>query len=1553
MRKWIKWIGIIFLIPIGLVLLLAILLYLPPVQNFAVKQATKYASEATGMQIGLERIRLSFPLDVTVNGIEVLTTPTDTLLTLQEISVRVNPLPLVRKIVSVESLHLEDAWINSGDFVKGMLIKGNIQELSARADYISLNNEEATLNSLDLSGANIALRIDSVSQDTDTTTTPLNWKIRIGDVDINRLAFDLNMPLDTLRMLAFINKGTIGNGLVDLGLSRYTVERFNLSDTNLSYDGDTLVAMAGLDPAHIAVTNLQADLRSIVYQDKDIEADIRTFSLEERSGLVVSSFTGSVKSDSIRIDVPQLNLKTPYSDIMLSANVPWSIIEENATGDISATVKASVGKTDVFTLVPDMPADFKRAFPTQPITVDASVNGSLEAMDIQELKAEIPGAIRLTASGKVGAVMDSVRRSADIQFQAVTQNMNFVMAYLPAAQREQFRIPSGIRLNGHASLKNQQLQANARITEDKANILLAAQYNMASEAYAADLKIDSLEPIHFMPHDSIMWVSAAIKAEGRGTDIYSPATWAEFSGSIDSVQYVNTTLADVTFSGSLKENKAHVELNSDNPAADINLMVDGTIQRDEVEGIVIIDADNIDLYALQLMDSTFTTSFQLFAEAKSDLKETNSVDVTIGNWQLLTAGQRVRPKVLTLLARTTPDTTRVSLHTGDLGVVLTGNAGLNSMIDQFSAIANDVNRQLTVDSTVNIAALRPSLPDMDLSIKAGRDNPIYNILQRSYISFTNISIYASTSPEDGIQMDAGVYAFARDTFLIDTIRAQIRPDTAGLLFSVDVIKNKYRQQIPFTAHVNGSLQNRYADAELLFKNHNNETGLLLGVRARKETEGYSFQLYPDRPVIAFNTFDLNPDNYVRFRSMSDIEADIRLTGNENASLWIHSTPSDGPYPELMVEIGQLNLGRLSEGLAMIPDMQGILSANVRYAPTTETFMVVADANIDDLYYEGGRVGEIMLNAVYLPLENSQHQFDVHMYHDRAEIATATALLQTNNINGSVDFATLPLAMANAFIPDNMAQMNGALNGNMTIEGSTSKPVLNGYMQLDTASVFIGMADTRLRFDDKRITVDNSLISFDKYNIYAANDNPFIIDGTVNMSDLSRMMADLRLTANNMQVLDARRTSESMVYGQLLMNFNSTIKGPFTGLTVRGDAQVLGGTDVTYVLTDSPLTVQDRMEGLVTFTSFTDTLTRQRRPVDQLPVSGIDMLMVLHIDPTVQFRVDITPDQSNYAEVEGGGDLSFQITRQGDMVLNGRYTFSEGIVNYSLPVVPLKEFKIHPDSYVQWDGEVLNPLINVVATERMRATINEDDASRRVNFDVGISVQDRLDNMQMSFIIDAVDDSSIRAELASLGEDERTRRAVYMMVTGTYLGTGSGSGGFNVGGAVGSFLAGEINNIAGDALKDVDIDIGFDSYDTGGGQTQNDLTFSFAKRFYNDRIRVSIGGRVSTGGNAQEAESFLDNFAAEYLLDPAGSRTVKFFYDKNYENILEGEVIETGVGLVLRKKVLRLRELFDFRKKKVQIVDDAIDDAEERVPRASINELETRPEPNEEEETNNE
>lgn len=202
--------------------------------------------------------------------------------------------------------------------------------------------------------------------------------------------------------------------------------------------------------------------------------------------------------------------------------------------------------------------------------------------------------------------------------------------------------------------------------------------------------------------------------------------------------------------------------------------------------------------------------------------------------------------------------------------------------------------------------------------------------------------------------------------------------------------------------------------------------------------------------------------------------------------------------------------------------------------------------------------------------------------------------------------------------------------------------------------------------------------------------------------------------------------------------------------------------------------------------------------------------------------------------------------------------------------------------------------------------------------MGVNITNQLENPGLAFILSAADDATVQEQLNSMSLEERGKLAVTMLVTGMYMAEGNSTGGFNVNNTLNSFLQSEISNVVG---KTMDINLGMETVDDGeSGNKRTDYNFQFAKRFWNNRFRIVIGGKVSTGNSAQQDETFIDNVSIEYRLDNSGTRYVRFFYDKNFDSILEGEITETGVGIVLRKKMTRLGELFIFKRREEDVTE---------------------------------
>ena len=1536
MKKWLKPVGWICLVPIALIALLSLLLYIPAIQDFSVRKAATYASEAMGMDIGIERIRLSFPLDLTIKNVTVVDAPADTLLSLRSLTVRIRALPLFRQHVLIDAIDLQGVTLNTGEMIEGMEVKGFLGKLHIKADHIDLGKETATFNAIDLSDTAITLILNDTTtteEEEDTTSTPINWAVALEEIRLDRVAFALQMPSDSLRLTAFIREAGLEEGRVDLGDERYTFDRFQLTDAAMTYDANYAAPAEGLDAAHIRLSKVNTLIEGLSYKGTEINAHIDHITAEERSGLALTTFKGRIQSEKGEIQVPELLLQTPYSEMRLTAGIPWSSLEEHPKGNLNASLNAYFGKEDLCIVAASLPEDFMNQYPESPMRLTVNVEGNMDDLRLTQGELTLPEAFQVNLSGRMEALMDSLRRSGEIQLDTRGGNLDFVLAMLPPEQRDQFAIPTDLQLSGIATIADQAYNANFLLTQDKGKIDLTAHYDPTALAYEVHLQVDSLEPTHFLPKDSLYWVTASLDAEGAGTDFFAPETWAKLTGTVSDIRYGTSSVSDVHLNGSLEKNKAKLDLHSDYPLAQMDLSLDAFLQKDNVQAKLNANVENADLYGMHFSTTPFSTSFQLAADVESDFNENNRVNMTLANWELNADERHIQPETLTLHARTDADTIGVTFHAGDMDLILNSDNGISGLTEKLTKVTDEMTAQLERDSTIDLNLLSPFLPDLSLNVQAGQENPIYRLLQLYNIAFQEISMSLSTSAKNGLRMDAFVSDLMMDTTKIDTIQMVIHQDSLGLTYSAEVFKNPYRHQFPFSAGLDGHLRHGTVSTRLQFKNGAGDTGLLLGVQADKEVSGAKIHLFPEEPILAFRPFQLNVDNHVTLRSLTDIAADVRLTGENNASLWIHSEKESTGQEGIRVELTDIDLGILSQAIDYLPKIEGLLNANLLYAASDSTFLATAEVGIDSLYYEDQRVGDLQLSASYLPQGGDAHQVDLHFLKDQEEVTTINALYATgetgDRIEGTFDLSHFPLDMANPFIPDNMAKMEGEMNAAIAINGSSENPQIEGSFQLDSVSIYVTDAGSSFRFDNKPIVIKDNRLTFNKYGIYAYNENPLVIDGSVDFSDLSRMTADLKLTADNMQVLNVKKNKESLVYGKLFTNLNATAQGAVDALDIRGDLQLLGGTNITYVLKDSPLTVEDRMSDMVTFTSFTDTLQYQKDQKQALPIGGMNMLMTIRIDEAVQANVALDEDGSNHIDLAGGGDLSFQYTAQGDMVLNGRYTLTGGTIKYALPVIPLKDFTIQEGSYVQWSGDAMDPTLNLTATERVRTSVTPSGESspRSINFDVGISLTERLENLGLQFTLDAPEDLTMQEELDSKGLEERSKLAVSMLVTGMYLGSDNeGKINLNMGNALSSFLQNEINNLAGNALKSVDISFGMETYDEAGESgtsSRTDYSFRFAKRFYNDRIRIVLGGRISTGEsvNDGQAQPFIDNIAVEYRLDSGGSRYVKLFHDKTYDSLLEGEITETGGGIVLRKKMLHLKELFNFKKKTTKTVSE--------------------------------
>ena len=555
------------LTPIVLFVILMILLYVPPVQNFIRKQATAIASDATGMNISVERIDLRFPLNLLVRGVQVVQSEADaadvqhpdTLLNLGSLNVSVQAWPLLQGRVEVNAITLQQVAVNSSNLLEGMHIKGTLGRFFLESHGIDLKKEDAILNNVELSNTHMQVMLaDTTETPKDSTETAVNWRIALHNLKLKNVSVDLQMPLDSMALGANIGDASIEDANLDLKRQFYGWRRFTLTESAVNYDSGMAAPVEGFDASHIALRDIRIGIDSVMACGRDMNAIIREFSMYDRSGLTVTSLTGRLFADSTLIRIPYLQLKTPHSDMDLTAQTYWKLVDIPTTGHLSARFNANIGKQDVLLFAGGLPETFKEAYPFRPLVIHAGTEGNLKQMQISRFTAELPGAFFLSGGGELWNLTDSLTRNGGLDFEMQTQDLNFLTGLTGVTPDGSIIVPDSMNLVARLGLDGPQCNAILKIKEGEGSLGLDAAYNLNTEVYHADLAIDALQLHHFLPKDSIYTLTARVTAKGQGVDVASHKTIARVEAKLDELQYARWNISGVDLDAGLKLSLIHI-----------------------------------------------------------------------------------------------------------------------------------------------------------------------------------------------------------------------------------------------------------------------------------------------------------------------------------------------------------------------------------------------------------------------------------------------------------------------------------------------------------------------------------------------------------------------------------------------------------------------------------------------------------------------------------------------------------------------------------------------------------------------------------------------------------------------------------------------------------------------------------------------------------------------------------------------------------------------------------------------------------------------------------
>lgn len=1565
-RRWHYFIALL-LAPIVLILLLMVAIYLPPVQRWAIGVASQQLEEAMGLKVEVGSVGLTPFLDLQLGEVVAVDAQRDTVLNARAFALDVAFWPLWRGQMDVETLRLEHTQLDSKALIPDVRLRGRVGTLTARSKGVNWRQAVVRLNHLRLADADL----DIVLSDTaapDTAKKPLAWVVAVDEAQLERTAFAVSMPGDTLRTRGQVASAQLRSGHFDLGRQEHRFAAFSSTQTSVEVEAtrSPMHLRAAWDKVQLTQANLRLKapsyrlqsvllsggtmamnqqraplpsaplfslydvglhIDSLIYgRGQQFSAVVRTLGGKERLyRLQIAQATGAVRGDSTGILLPRFRVATPSSQVEARGRLDWAALRPEGRGQLDVRLTSSWQAGELLALArPHLEAVqwhnlqrfAQRYAATKPLGITARLRGNLQQLQLDGLELALFRLARLQASGRLSRPT-LPQRKGRIDFQLNAPRLQPFTTLLPPAAQTTVQLPRSVVAKGQVDFEGQLFHTHTTLSLEQGSLAVSGGVDLARETYDLRARVQHFPIAQWLKGYPLSPFSGEIGAKGQGFSPTAIRANLVASAKIDRFAYDRYQLDGLKLDARMRGGNAVVDFSAANRwlsgRGNVMAQVGKTIR-----ARADMQIDRLHLNQLVAMKDTLTLGGRWQLQmATSGGGKTMSASGHLAQLHLLTPRRGMSLRDIDFAFQTRPQQTTAVVDAGDLHLDFNSQGSLPQLSRSAKRLMQVAERQIA-QRTIDQAALQRLLPNASLHLRAGSDNPLATIARHLDYHFSSLDLALEGSALAGLNGHLRAGQLATKELVIDTVYGNVDRDERGTHFLLTAHNDKKTNPNPFTAKLKSYLFDRGLGTEVRFADGKGEVGLEMGAQVELAEGGYLLRLYPDAPIVAYRRFQVNEGNYIFLGDDRRIRADVRLLADDGTGLMVRSDDEAGAKNDLSVNVKDLNLGELAKVLPYLPKVAGRLNGDFHLVEDNGTLSAMGTLTAERLTYQGALLGDLGAEVVYMPKTDGEHHADAFVMVGTEEVAQVSGSYFTGEkgrFEGVADLKSFPLALLNGFLDGTEMTLNGAASGHLALAGQPTAPVVNGQLIFDNAHLHSKVYGLDFALEERPVVFANSRLTLSDYRLKAATGDALTLNGDLDFSKPDAMTLDLQMAATNYPLINATRNAESLIYGKVWCDYRGTVRGSLDRLVVRGNLDILSRTNATYLLMNSPLSVKDELSELVIFRDFTDTIVS--KTLEEKKGMDMDLSLGVNIQPEAHFNCFLSNNGESYVEVTGDGRLALRMTQQGEMRLTGRLHLNEGKMNYELPVVPLRTFHLVAGSSVEFKGDPMNPTLNIEANDKIKAIVTENDRQRAVTFVAGVRITRSLEDMGLEFTIDAPDDISIKNQLTEMSTEDRGKAAVALLATGMYITDDNlASGGLKVSNAVNAFLQNEIQNIAGKALSTIDISLGMASGTTATGQETTDYNFQFSKRFLNNRMRVIVGGKVSAGQYATNtAESFIDNIALEYRLDQGGSRYVRVFYDRDSQDPLEGSLMKAGAGVVLRRRSDTLGELFLFRRKK--------------------------------------
>ncbi len=1438
------------------------------------------------------------------------------------------------------------------DFEKQRYEFEAIQLDGAQLSYT--NNNASTSDTLKTSNADQALPIKlNVSEiainqsEIQIATKPLKLNAFIGLFKLESRSFDLNtisadlefLQLEDSRVNIEIQPSTQpSNTSSSFSLPNINLDELILNRNNFTYNSNSSDSLkVGFDPNHLIITNLSGKVSDIGLGSM-IKGSVASLSLQSED-FSVRNLSGDIAIGDSILTLGNLKLKTGRSQIGFDGNMSYpslsNIINDETKIDIDLD-PSTINLDDIAYFEPTLFDSL--GIKVKMLTLKGKVEGDFSTLRIDNLIIETGKRTIVSVNGAISNILSKDRFAFKETEVNIRSTRNDIFSILPDSL-----LPKSIQLPEKFEIL---AKANGTINDLKGKVKLKTTYGNATvdgalkwednlPFYQATINSEHFDIGNLIRQDSnFNKMKISVVANGSGNRMENLAL--EVNGTIENIKYDQYNYKKLSVEGNFSEKVATAHLEIDDPS--LLFILDGSVDM------------NASLYRYKadlnlkraLLDSLGLARAPLkikgLAHADFETKEFRKINggVKISQFTADNSIDTYKLDSLIVTSKIQDDNTQITIDSEIISGNIKGNVDLTTLA---TAITQHIDQYY-------------NFTEKDENLKETRFTFDFDIKNTDLI--TEVFVPELTEFEPGVLQ--GSFDSGTDKLLININIHHLK--FAGITAdSIELITNSDRQQLKSTLHIAKIFSDRaaihhlgisglLADNKILgrfsAKDSVYNTRYLLKADFESLENGYGIHLRPDSLMLNYDWWDIPDQNQILI-SEDNVETSNFILSKGTNKVTFTKKAEDGAL--LKIVFSQFNLQTLSSVLDKDNKLvSGVLNGSVDLSLPPNQFYFNTNLDVTDFHSMEKKWGDLTIKVNNENVDQYKGSLVLKDNVNEANLS-GTYGISTGLINADIDIVNFDLATIAPIVKNSVQGLSGSLSSKIQFTGSLKDPNIKGAITVKEAQFNPAFLNNKLAIKNETIKVNNSTFNFKNFTITDLNSNSTTLNGSLEMEDFLFYRFDLNVQAKNFLVLNTERKDNSLFYGQLRADIQADIKGSSMRPDIDMDLVINEGSEITYELPETEYKVLDH-DNVVRFVNPNQTkISTSENIPDSVVFQGINLNANIDISDKSSLTIVIDPITQDKLFVKGNAALTLIINEKGDIDLAGKYDVSEGIYDFSFYKLVKREFVIEKGSSIIWTGEILDARLDVKASNLVEAApidlvinqlanASQEELNRyrqRLPFLVILNIDGQLLEPEISFEIDMPENKqnafngNIYARINELNarESDLNKQVFALLILNRFIADNplQSESGYsledNSRRSVSRILSDQLNRLT-DNIKSVNLNFNLESYqDHSSGNTQSttQLELGVSKSLFNNRLEARVEGNVNIEGQQQQSfGDYVGDLILEYKLTPDGRWRVTGFRRSDYD-IISGEVIDTGAGIIYIRDYNSFKELFKSSEKK--------------------------------------